>query len=216
MAYEDRLRSVGCVRISYDSIDQWIPLSQKWKLLGKRATASSKAFVFQAADCYSRPHRLANVYAAIQGGADWVDSETFAVYGVRSGKLIVKHLGTSATGGDMSTRTSYVKSLPDTDRPSKVDSWLFKCCNKKAVQDGKNPKLVYTNTDSGYTIYLWGFNDITSLACHFGSEGLVFPWGTTSTVIGDSVPRKVLRRLRSVKRLAGTLTYRPWTRKTHD
>ena len=58
MAYSDRPKKAGCIETHLMMLDQWMPLTQKWAIMGKLADAKSLTFVMQAADCYSDKNRL--------------------------------------------------------------------------------------------------------------------------------------------------------------
>ena len=86
--YEDRLNKVGCLRIVYKSLEDWIPLSLKWLQIADEASATSNLLLLQAADCYSQPKRLKQTMDILQSeNCDWVQSPIGAFFDITTGNI---------------------------------------------------------------------------------------------------------------------------------
>ena len=203
--YMLRLQAAGCVRYHYISLQKWIPLSQKWLMLAQSASPASRAFIFQAADCYSRPHRLQDMADLILEGYDWADSEMFAIYSLIYDKIIIKH-NTGGPCGDMSMRTDYVQRVPLTYKKSCVDRWLFQECGRLA---GREVALGIRNTDARPSVYLHGFNNISNLGAFFTGD-LEHPWASSDKAISDLLPASIIKRLLTLRPKATILATKPW------
>ena len=203
--YMPHLQAAGCVRYRYIPLTKWIPLSQKWLMLAQSASPASRAFIFQAADCYSRPHRLQDMADLILEGYDWADSEMFAIYSLIYDKIIIKH-NTGGPCGDMSMRTDYIRRLPSTDKKSCVDRWLFQECGRLA---GGKVALGIRNTDARPSVYLHGFNNISNLGAFFTGD-LEHPWASSDKAISDLLPASIIKRLLTLRPKATILATKPW------
>jgi len=87
--YADRLKAKGCVRLAYFQIGDWIPLPQKWKLLGEKASHSSKIYVAAAADDYPPHERLKITKKYMDEGYDWMDFKKGFFYSFKRREMIL-------------------------------------------------------------------------------------------------------------------------------
>jgi len=132
MSYKKRLREVGCERIKYIALDNWIPLSHKWILIyqNRTITPKDKGFVLQAADCYPHSLRLhASHYAITEKGYDWYQQEAGYFYDVTSDTVAYYSLANTIQyhpcALNMTISTAIMGNLREENVAAGVDSWLF-------------------------------------------------------------------------------------------
>jgi len=132
LSYKDRLRLVGCERISYTPLTEWIPLPKKWKLLANKTSSTSEVFCLQASDCYSQPWRIFESYKLIKKGNDWVQKGKGIFYDLFTGivVLFIRGKKTYRPALDMCFRTQYARQLESSSLKSNIDGWLFRQCAK--------------------------------------------------------------------------------------
>lgn len=197
--YADRLGKVGCRRIIYKSLDQWIPLSFKWKFLGS-ISSDSKCFLIQAHDCYSQPYRLRETYDIFNSdpSVDWVNSPLGCFYHIEAEQMVRFNQGLyqHPCALNMAMRTEYAKQLPPAQVPSSVDSWLFRTCS--AI---KGSDLIVANNNSenwkrGVDIH--GLNKI-SIDRGKMIVDVQVPFEDTNIILDDLVPGYIAEFIRSRK-----------------
>jgi hypothetical protein len=192
-SYFERLKQIGCRRILYISLPCWVPLSQKWRLLGQRADVNSVAFVFQAADCYSEPNRLRTTMEAINLGNDWYKANQGLFYWIQKQQHILfsDKKNIQRGGLNMGAKTEDVRKLSFEAVRAKVDGWLVK---------NIDPKRVFINeTDDWlYGVDTHGFNNISKKRSKFFSD-IVFPFVETDLKIQLFLPDDIVERLKSMK-----------------
>lgn len=193
LKYTDRLKEVGCEKISYVSLDKWIPLSQKWKIIGEAAADTSIAFVLQAADCYSPARRLVKTYDLIKSGHDWVQGDAHNVYDLLFDRMYLLKKKTEHIGSDMAVRTSLAKQLPFSDKKRGVDTWFFLSC--KAIK--KNLSVGYDKMNVKFSLNVHGLNNISNRRKMFGKT-----YKRVESKLESIVPQDIADRLRSIKCLA--------------
>lgn len=134
--FRKRLEEVGCVHIRYIKLPEWIPLSQKWRLMAKNVAETSEVFVFQSADGYCHPRRLRTSFDLTLGEYDWSQSDCFVMYEIGRELAIVidrkvrAPWGFHTCGNNMAVKTYLVRDLPKSRCRKKVDTWLYKTCQK--------------------------------------------------------------------------------------
>lgn len=125
--YSDRLEKIGCKEIKYIPLREWMPLSQKWALLGKNA--DSEMFVCHADDNYSQPYRLREVYNNID--KDYICYPSCLFYFIKNNTVYehtVRPYRKSTRPGKglhYSFKTKYAKKIPNSDRAIIVDQWIY-------------------------------------------------------------------------------------------
>ena len=143
--YKDRLKEAGCVKVVYIALDRWIPLTHKWKMIGKYISKSSKIFLMQGADDSSSEYKFNKSYQKIvEKDYDWYQSEQCYMFHIVKQKLLhfdltrlSKNTTTQPTGLNMALRSDFIRQLPNSDRYAGVDSWFFneaKNINKKKLR----------------------------------------------------------------------------------
>lgn len=160
MAYSDRLKKAGCIEIHLMMLDQWVPLTQKWAIMGRLADAKSLTFVMQAADCYSDKNRLKRSHEAIRDGYDWTHSLKGVFWDLLTNeRAVYVHKPQYPTALDMSARASLVRNLPQSELLKGIDRWLFDCMGQ-----AKGSRLKVhedTSDDWGGGIDTHGYNNIS-------------------------------------------------------
>lgn len=165
--YKKKLVNAGCCQIKYIALDQWVPLSKKWEIMGQMTALTSKVFILQAADDYSDSYRLKNTYDYIvNDNADWVQSKQGLFYNIENQKVVLfdydsypkKHI----TGISLAVKTQYIRSLSNLPEYPKrvVDAWLFRSCQ---AAKGKNLNVVWNIKSHPYdSLFTNGFNHIST------------------------------------------------------
>lgn len=168
-SYKERLNKVGCVNIIYLSLEEWVPLSQKWVTIAHHAKGDS--FMLAASDNYSPFDRLERSHQKMLEGYNWFDVKEGLFYNVHTNDLSTYKLPTnyaSKTGLFMCTKTEYVKNLRGPWPKSGIDNWIrnqvtieprfqLKGNLKGLHTDGVNKishsrKSMYSNTKNYYQI----------------------------------------------------------------
>ncbi len=156
--YIDRLKDVGCCRITYIHLSEWVNLPTKWKILGEHTHKKSKTFLLQAADCYSYSLRLHNTYKKIvKENYDWYDVTKGYFYSFISDRLVLYNIK-SLTNLNMGFKTSYARKIPNSDLKRGIDGFLFNMFGKIKK---KKLKVFQDNTLYNTGIDTHGFNNIS-------------------------------------------------------
>lgn len=166
MSYSQSLERVGCVRIKYIPLKEWIPLSRKWTLIAEQSS-DSDFFLLQAADCYSSHKRLKNTYELSRNGCDWIQTQFHAMYNLASNHfyiydvLSIKRKSKAIpVGGDMALKTSLMKQMPKANKKKGIDGWLL-----SSARDMKKGSfsLSWDKSDSWqYSLNVHGLNNISN------------------------------------------------------
>lgn len=120
--YEQRLQKAGCVNFKFIELDQWIPLSYKWKILANYS--SSENFMLVASDDYNDPYRIEITCRELKTH-DWVDWDEGVFLNLNSGeKATWVRPFKEKTGIYMGTKTSFIKELPSPYPTKGVDGWI--------------------------------------------------------------------------------------------
>jgi hypothetical protein len=205
LSYEDRLKRVNCRRMEYLGLDQWIPLSRKWKLLANRASGTSKIFVLQAADCYSQPYRIYETYQLFDEGTDWVQSPKGMFYSIPDEKTILYNhetLREYPCALNMALGTSLAKKLPNEDVAKGVDRWIFSKC---AEIKGSELSIRWNENDTWKMgIDTNGLNTISRRIHNFMS--LQPPFERCDFNVSDYLPPEVLSRLKECKAFCSSVS----------
>ncbi|MEA2036288.1 MAG: hypothetical protein U9O94_02180 [Nanoarchaeota archaeon] len=142
MSYKKRLKEVGCERIVYIPVEEWIPLSHKWIDIYNRRAEGSKCFVLQAADCFPHSKRLAASMKAINNHFDWYQQESGYFYDIGSNVVAWYSLADTIRyhpcALNMTIDTAIMGGLEKEGIASGIDSWLFNRTKPKSVFLDKN------------------------------------------------------------------------------
>ena len=201
-AYEERLKKVGCVRVLYKGLKNWIPLSNKWVGLANMCDTHSRIFVPHAADNYSSPLRLSRHYEVFKNDKVHMHIPTKAIYyNISTGKTILHDTSLVGRKDDCAARamtTDAVRRLPKIGKRAGVDGWL-----RVAVRDviGKGVFKIFfdkenNNWKSGLNTY--GLNIIMNRK---EFKTLKPPFTKCPIKIENNIPKDVLVRLNKCKEL---------------
>lgn len=155
MSYKNRLRSVGCTKIKYIPLKEWIPLGRKWHLLAQKSSETSTCFLLQAGDCYPNSLRLRNTYNSFSKGCDYYDEGTGLWYSYRMDKTILWKPNDTYTHPcmlNMAWSTKLIKQLPDNNKKKNIDRFLYKTLSSNRYLTkyrNESPPLDGVDTD-GY------------------------------------------------------------------
>lgn len=163
IAYEERLREVGCIDIKYIKLDEWMPLSKKWMLIKDNSSSDSNVFVLQAADCYSGPSRLQNTYNIFsQNNINWLQYTKHLIYDLASCNfymLDIEGIG-APIGADMAIDIDILKKIKSINKKRRIDRWLYESCKKIK----KNEFIVFNDRSSKWkdSLNVHGLNNISN------------------------------------------------------
>ncbi len=157
--YTAPLEAVGCRRIEYIPVSEWIPLSLKWLRIAHAASSSSRYFLLHAADCFSQPYRLSNTVQLFEKHqADWVQAAQGPFYHIATRTVTVfdyslvpdyahsiKGWRKHPTALNMAARTEHISALPTEEVQRGVDGWIF-----FGIQDLLGRQLVIAWDESKY------------------------------------------------------------------
>jgi len=204
--YYGRLRDVNCKRMLYIDLKDWIPLSQKWRVIAHNASDTSRCFLLQAADCYSNPNRLRMTHELFQKEADWVQSKTHVLYDLASNSTKLYDVTSSGhpCGADMACRTDLMKKLPNEDVKKCVDGWIYK--NVKSINNNQL-KVLYDESDNWqYSVNINGINNISDRRSIFNSDPSSQYFKTNNIDIKYRLPLDVYLKLMKCKEHAGSMS----------
>lgn len=139
--YWGRLASVGCKRINYLPLYNWIPLSQKWRMMGREADKDSKMFVCQADDDFTHPLRLKESYDRID--YDYICYPHRFFYFIKTDEIFLHTImkyrpGAVAKGSQYSFQTKFARNIPHSGRAKIVDQWLYDMIKRQAGKSFKH------------------------------------------------------------------------------
>jgi hypothetical protein len=133
LKWEDNLKFVGCERIIYIPLQEWIPLGQKWKILAE-AASSTHCFILQAGDCHPHSLRIQETCEAFEKeNCNYYDEQQGYFYSYKYNKTILFNPDNTYTHNcrlNMAWETNLFKRLPNNDRKRIVDSFLYAQLNK--------------------------------------------------------------------------------------
>lgn len=190
MEFSDRLYKAGCIDIVYESLDEWIPLSQKWARMG--AMAKGDIFCLQGADDYSHAHKLKNSLRLLKKG-DWIQSRKSWYYDINLKKCITYYHPTAKTTANISMLTKYMCKLPIMRTGRGVDSWLFDWCENAK---GSPLKVIYDNDHFDGGMHSNGGNYL-SVSRYKEFVNPKFPFSKSESLL-HKLPKYIAKRLREL------------------
>jgi len=127
MHYADRLKQVGCVKITYVPVENWIPLADKMVLLINNCSEESKVVMFQSADYYSSPFILRDQHKAFQDPKiDWFTCRPRTIF-YEIGSGIAKMALNGTKGSGRGVKLSVARQVQDGGGRRRVcDQWFLK------------------------------------------------------------------------------------------
>jgi len=234
-AYEPRLAAVGCrVPITYISLSEWIPLSQKWYQLAE--LADSNGFLLIAGDDYPNPKRLAETKKIFTTtDAEWVQTPVGYFYDIETDALSIwdynlsqpmNFAGLGVTrmhpcGLEKAIQTNLLKNLSESDLMRGVDGWLYLEVSRYLERD---PKVVWNRSKSWRKgIFTDGFNNLSIRSHLYEGASVRRPFRSPASTqvhcpkcdeafegeasrLEDIVPADIALRLRELKSVAENRT----------
>jgi len=158
--YWERLQEVNCVKLVYNSLEQWIPLSKKWLILSKLCSDTSQTMLLQASDCYNQPYRLKETLELFEEHkADWVNNFKGAFYDIGTTQIVLYKSNTNP-GLSMAINPNVIKNIQARNYPKRyIDRWLMN--NGKAMK--RNFRIVNNNSENWiYSVDTNGLNKIST------------------------------------------------------
>ena len=190
MKYEDRLKSAGCVKVSYIGIDNHIPLSRKWVTIAQHSCGN--AFVFAAADNYSPPDRLEVSYTHILNGYNWVDVYSGLFLDLKNWNKATNRTKPGRTGLFMCTKPEYIKKLTGPWPKKNIDNWIRR-------QQKIEPRFMIKGPVLG--LHTNGANKISKERHKvLKNIGKLYPkiWVPPEQILEEIIPDHIIKRLSKV------------------
>ena len=187
--YSDRLKEVNCSSFKYISLEEWVPLGDKWQMIAEEC--QGEIFMLQAGDCYSQPYRIKETYELMKD-CDWLQSKYGIFYDLKLKKeILFNHtLYNHPCGLNMATLTKYAVKLPRDGVKICVDSWF------KAQVTRMNPQHISKwNTSDNWMLGFDsnGQNNLSQRAKYFNNP--TAPFTETRLRIKDFIPYDIFNRL---------------------
>jgi hypothetical protein len=194
-SYVYRLAQANCVRVVYIKPSEWIPLIDKWILIGQHISETSKVFTLQAIDCYTPSKRLELSYDFITNKkCDWVDFSKGYFYSFTHNKVIL-YATRAKTNLHMSFHSKYAKNIPTTHLRRGIDGWLHKHVKNNSKRRIHH-KVINTLLEDG--IDTDGFNNI-SLNRNNKYEYVTYPFIPANKTIEQlPLPAEVIERIKTM------------------
>jgi len=212
--YRKRLQDVGCVRLEYIPLDNWISLGIKHKMIAEHTSPSSGLFFKSAADIYSAPQRLQRIYDLWKEHpeGDWFIPVTAINYDIKTGQAIVRDpakmllpgtrvndIAGLAIRGELFREaiTSFGSSVNQAIRMTDTEAWNF--CNS-----AKGDDLIVIRELSDmwrYGLNTTGLNNIsdrTHLFIQPNKNPLIIPYPYD---LSETIPHDILDRLKECVKL---------------
>lgn len=206
LEYQQRLEHVGCTRLKYVALPQWIPLSQKWINIAK--LADSEGFLLAGCDDYAPPNRLSETKAMFDAGAEWTHVPVGLFYDIANDNFGVfdYNLADHVCGLDKAGRTDIIKnSLPETStRTRSVDGWMY---DQIVSYLGRTPHTqMNSSEDWRHGVFTDGLNNICSSRRDLYGANITAPFrhlhDDEPRTLEEVIPEDVARPLRKARRAA--------------
>jgi len=201
--YRDRLAEKGCVAVHYFSPDAWIPLPMKWRMMGQAMAPTSRAFLLQAADCYSFKERLNASWRSIAvDGNDWYDVSHGYFYSCLSGKLLLFYQSNADfTQLNMAMAAKHARTIPAASLRNCIDNFLLRQA-VVATPTGQFKHYIDQNTYAGVDTN--GYNSISVKRELYFSRSPARPFSATDKQLEDiGLPEYIVERIRTSSELLG-------------
>jgi hypothetical protein len=196
MAYEAKLRKVGCKRIKYMPLDKWVPLSYKYYLMAQEVSPTSRVWVQQSADYYPEHQHLARHHKVFTDIPDVViHRPTKAVhYDIKTNKSVLQDIAKDRRKDHCIGRAVAMDVMrqinPDRKR-SGVDGWEWGEIQRICKATGRAVKVVTDeSTNWQRAVSTFGYNNLTPSAKLFAK----YPSYSTAT-LRRRIPSAVWERL---------------------
>jgi hypothetical protein len=192
-AYTDRLKSVGCEKITYLQPKGWIPLPQKWKMMGEIADKDSKSFVCQDVDDHPSSLRLSLAHENVGiGDYDWLGFRQGYFFSFIYNKII-RYKTNGGFGLSVSMKTKYARTIPHSTLKSGIIGFLYKHVGRQE-KNFKNNRVPELYTDALYTD---GYNNISKRNGFYRQPHRVFT-GSDITIDDLTLSEEVKKKLKAL------------------
>ncbi|KKL04259.1 hypothetical protein LCGC14_2617860, partial [marine sediment metagenome] len=196
VAYWDRLKAVGCCRLKYIQLKQWLPLSGKWYYLIQSIDTNSQVVCFNSADIYMSHKRLAAQFKILSKPEyNWYKLNGNLVYDIGSDSHVALR---SLARGRADTccraaKSGLVKKLPLVWKKRSVDTWMFKALRGRA---GNRIRFYYDqNGLEKDTVNITGLNNISHKRAARVRQ-VAPPFRKCCASLESHIPLSVVKRLR--------------------
>lgn len=215
-SYRGRLEKVGCTKVTYVPLAEWIPLGLKWHRMAQMA--DSEGFMLVAADDYAQPQRLLTTHKLLKGDAEWVQTPKGPFFDTVLGNFVLfdyAHTFGNPCALNMACLTKLAKMIPASDQVRNVDSWFYKSIVTKLR---RKLNIVWDKTEGWrHGVYTNGFNNISQARVaqmggnRQGKPILPYrdPTEDEPQSLEDCVPKDVAKRLRNIMQIANNRRYVP-------
>jgi hypothetical protein len=196
--YLDLIKNNKCSRIVFISGNEKVLLIDKWISIANNSSKSSKAFLLQAADCYSPNKRLKNSYDKIvKENYDWYDQTKGYFYSFISDRVILYDFN-GVTNLNMGLKTKYIRTLPKSDLKRGIDGYIYNHCLKVIKKSRKKIKHYYDNVLYTDSVDTHGLNNISiGREVYFTSKPNIFK--VTNLTLNDfTIGAKINNRLNNL------------------
>jgi hypothetical protein len=211
--YQKKLKSVGCVKITYIPLKKWMFLSNKVAMMAGKCAKKSKMYASNSADLYSPPKRLKTQYDLMKGepNIDFTSNSRTIVYDIKTeqyylndGKFFIER-GKIVTDGTCRTmRMELMRTLPKlANKRKSIDSWMWHCFKQyrrsKKKKFGVHIDLTTDNWKYGLNVH--GLNNLTFKVREQRFSGLKRPENIVDCPfdIRETIPEEIIERLREAK-----------------
>lgn len=194
ISYTDRLRSKGCERMEYLTSFNKVPLSQKWVLISRAASASSKYFCLCAADNYYHPWMLKDFEEAIKE-SDWCLTANGYFYDFNV-KSVIRYHHKGLVGLQMAANTQRVQMFPMEEVNRGVDGWFSRKMLDSVHSEDKLLKgWIDGSNHWQHTLCTNGFNNISKGRITYFKKPEP-PFYETDVKLWEIVPCDIYKRLK--------------------
>ena len=197
--YEERLKGVGCVRINYTPLNEWIPLARKHRMIAEKA--DSRIYAGNADDFYPDPGRLVRHYEAFKEGCDFNILDRAVYYSINKDIAFVRHMAASHRLDDFegrAVRTALHKKLPESNRKKGCDKWMYESYKASCLIEGHRIKIKVSSDGWQKSLTTFGFNNVSIDRVDLWPDDKdKEPYPVSE--IEKNIPKEVMDRLRKSK-----------------
>ena len=199
--YATRLKKVGCNKITYISLNKWIPLSCKWYYLIKQCDINSTIVAMNSHDIYFPSNRLnKQYYKLINSEYNWYKTSGNIVYDIETNTHVGYEYTHSDRGDTLLTtaKKSLLNKMPLFYKRRGIDGERYKHLKPylnyyyDTEEEWKN-KIVNVN----------GLNNLT-LGRSIRITNLKPPFYNLSTKLSDHLPHDIAVKLKNSKQYLQT------------
>ncbi len=189
--YVDRLSKIGCKKITYIELNQWVNLAEKWKIIGQNIDNYNGGFVLQAIDCYPPSKRLSITNRLIKN-YDWVDFGQGYFYSFKYKKLILYKRFTRKNL-HMCFKSKYANKLKSHNKNIGIDGVLLKTINtiNPKIKTYTYKELLSDGVDTD------GYNNISSARLKYYDDNKIKPpfYNTSKQIADIGLPEYIIEKI---------------------